>query len=43
MEYGICRQALTDYVIGALRARFDERGNDGRFPYYTLEDDKEVE
>ena len=43
MEHGICCQALMDYVIGALHARFDERDEDGGFPYYFSEDYKEVD
>ena len=30
-------------MIRALRARFDERDEDGGFPYYPLEDNKEVD
>ena len=43
MEHGICLQALTDYVIGALCESFDSRAGDGGWPYYPLEDDKDGE
>ena len=43
MEHGVCCQALMVYVIGALRARFDERDEAGGFPYYPSEDNDEVD
>ena len=43
MEHGICRQALTDHVIGALHVTFDERGEDGGFPFYPSEDGKDLD
>ena len=42
VQHGINRDALTDYVIGALHEKFNE-GDDGRDPYYPLEDDKKVD
>ena len=42
MEHGICRQALTDYKIGALHERINRSGY-CRDPYYPSEDDKAVD
>ena len=41
VEHGICLQTLTDYVIGALCEKFYSRAEDGGWPYYPLEDDKD--
>ena len=42
MEHGICCQALTDYVIGALHERINRSG-DGEDLYHPLVDEELVD
>ena len=43
MERGIFLQALANYVIESLQKSFISRDEDGGWPYYLLEDDKDDE